>query len=83
MEREDAVKKKWTGISGKVKELRISLGGRSAVVDAMKSASRTSLRRWENRQCSPLRAHVRLVNETYEIAKRMGMLKIRQKRKKK
>lgn len=77
------MKKKWTGISGKVRELRVLLGGRSAVVDAMKSASKTSLGRWESRQCSPLRAHVRIVNETYEIAQRMEtMLKKRQKSKK-
>lgn len=63
------------GVSGKVQKLRISLGGRRKVVGVMKAASSSSLKRWEKKECNPLRAHVRLVNETYDLARRMGMLK--------
>lgn len=77
------MKKSRLGIPGKVRKLRESLGGRKAVVRAMKSASKTSLRRWEKQECEPLRAHIRLVNETYEIARRMGMLKKQRDEKKK
>ena len=75
------MKKKRFDVIDKVRTLRCTLGNKETV-RAMRSASVSSLRRWANRKCRPIRAHVRLVNETYEIAKRMGMLKVQQKQKK-
>ena len=58
--------------SRKVVRLRSLLGSRRTVVHVMGAASMTSLKRWEQRECVPLRAHVRLINETYTMAKRMS-----------
>lgn len=65
-------KKLKLGVVGKVRELRTLLGSRRTVVHAMGAASVTSLRRWERRECSPILAHRKMVNETYENAKRMS-----------
>lgn len=65
-------KRRQLSVSGKVRELRCLLGSRRTVVQVMEAGSMTSLKRWERRECSPLRAHVRLVNETHAMAKRMG-----------
>lgn len=59
-------------MAGKVRELRALLGSRRTVVHVMEAASMTSLKRWEKRECDPLQAHVRLVDETYVMAKRMS-----------
>lgn len=68
-------------LAGKVRETRLILGSRRAVVDVMDAGSVTSLKRWERRECMPLRAHVHLVNEAHEMARRMGKaLKRRLKR---
>jgi len=75
------MKRKRIDVIDKVRTLRGTLGSKETV-RAMESGSVTSLWRWAHRKCRPIRAHVRLVNETYEIAKRMGMLKVQQKRKK-
>lgn len=56
----------------KVRKLRSLLGSRRTVVHVMAAASMTSLKRWERRECTPLRAHVRLINETYVMANRMS-----------
>lgn len=60
------------GVAGKVRELRTLLGSRRTVVHVMGAASVTSLKRWERRECSPLLAHRKMVNQTYEDAKRMS-----------
>jgi len=68
-------------ISEKVRETRVILGSRRAMVDVMDAASVTSLKRWEGRECVPLRAHALLVNEAHNMARRMGkVLKRRMKR---
>lgn len=72
-------------IPQKVRELRRLLGGRRAVVRVMKAASSSSLKRWERRECSPLKAHVHLVdethkivvNKTYRLARRIGQAMLR------
>lgn len=58
--------------AGKVRKLRSLLGSRRTVTHVMGAASMTSLKRWERRDCVPLRAHVLLVNDTYLMAKRMS-----------
>ena len=68
------------GMAQKVQELRRLLGGRRSVVRVMKAASSSSLKRWERKECSPLRAHVKLVNETYSLARRMGKEMLRKLR---
>ncbi len=69
------------GVSEKVRETRLILGSRRAVIDVMNAASVTSLKRWEGRECMPLRAHLHLVNEAHEMARRMGkVLRRRMKR---
>ena len=50
----------------KVREMRMELGGRRAVVREMRAASPSSLKRWERRECRPISAHVVLVNEAYK-----------------
>ncbi len=65
-------KRKKLSVSGKVRELRSLLGSRRTVVHVMEAASITSLKRWERKECSPLRAHMQLVNETHAMAKRMS-----------
>ena len=56
----------------KVRELRSLLGSRRTIVHVMEAGSMTSLKRWEKRECNPLRAHVRLVDETHAMARRMS-----------
>lgn len=78
MSRRKGVSRK--GVSQKVRELRRLLGGRRAVVRTMKAASSSSLKRWEGRECSPIKAHAQLVDEThkavmnkaYRLALRIG-----------
>lgn len=52
-------------VAEKVRELKKLLGGRRVVVHYMRAASVSSLRRWEYRQCKPLRAHRHLVGDVY------------------
>jgi len=59
-------------VSQKVRKMVHIFGGKRATVRVMKAASSSSLRRWMNRKCRPLKAHVFLVNDTYEMAQRMG-----------
>ncbi len=65
-------RKKQLNTSEKVRYLYGILGGYRAVVDVMKAASPSSLKRWQHGRCKPLRAHVDLVERTYEMAKDMG-----------
>ena len=58
----------------KVRKMRVGLGGRRAVVEVMASASVSSLKRWERRECSPIRAHVRDVSDAYRMLPRIQKL---------
>ncbi|MBI3046252.1 MAG: hypothetical protein HYY86_01750 [Candidatus Harrisonbacteria bacterium] len=75
-----AVRRRKKDTAQKVRELRHLLGGRRAVVRTMEAASSSSLKRWEQKECSPLRAHVKLVDETYGLARRMGKVMLRRLR---
>ena len=66
------MKRRKLNTARKIRELRRLLGGRRAVVRVMQAASSSSLKRWEGRECVPLRAHVHVVDETYQLARRMG-----------
>ena len=73
---------KRSGIVQKVRELRRLLGGRRAVVGELEATSVSSLKRWEKRECMPLRAHRWLVNEKYPVIVRIEQLILeREKRK--
>lgn len=65
-------KRKRLDTAGKVRELRSLLGSRRVVVEVMGAGSVTSAKRWERRECRPIRAHVLVVNEAYVMAKRMS-----------
>lgn len=65
-------KRKRLDTAGKVRELRALLGSRRVVVEVMGAGSVTSAKRWERRECHPIRAHVLVVNEAYVMAKRMS-----------
>lgn len=83
------MKKRNPETARKVRELRRLLGGRRAVVRAMAAASSSSLKRWEWRECRPIRAHVYLVDDTYRLvtdkicrmAERIGKAMLRKSRK--
>jgi hypothetical protein len=62
-------RKRKRSIVRKVRKLRKILGGRKPVVHFMGAASTTSLKRWENKECEPLRAHVQIVDKTYDLIK--------------
>lgn len=63
--------RKKLSLSQKVIKMETVLGGRGAVVRLMGSASRSSLKRWERGACKPIVAHVKAVNEAYEMSQRM------------
>ena len=65
-------RKKRLNTSEKVRYLYSTLMGYQAVVDVMKAASPSSLKRWQHGRCKPIRAHVDLVDRTYQMAKDMG-----------
>jgi len=67
-------------VSQKVREMVRVFGGKRATVRVMGAASSSSLKRWERKECSPLRAHVKLVDETYSLARRMGKVMLRKLR---
>ena len=68
------IAKRKLGTAFKVSELRRLLGGRKSVVCVMKAASSSSLKRWENKECKPIPAHIHLVDKTYAETKLMAKL---------
>ncbi len=63
------MKKRKLDTGGKVQEMRIELGSRRAVVQWIGAASTSSTKRWERRECKPLRAHVLLVRDAHQRVK--------------
>jgi len=60
-------KKRRLNTGKKVREMRLALGGRRAVVEVMESGSVSSLKRWERRECAPISAHVKVVGDAYDM----------------
>ena len=65
------MKRRRKGVREKVVEMRVILGSRKEVVRFMEAASVSSLKRWERRQCNPLRAHHQLVYSKHREAKKV------------
>lgn len=78
--RKTRLAKRKSDTARKVRELRHLLGGRRSVVRVMKAASSSSLKRWEQRECSPIKAHVRAVDETYSRARLMSRVMLKKLR---
>ena len=65
-------RKKRLSTSQKVREIVRILGGKKPTIREMKAASASSLKRWMNRECQPIQAHVHLIDDTH---KKTAMLK--------
>lgn len=59
-------------VARKVRDMVRVFGGKRATVRVMGAASPSSLKRWMNRECRPVKAHMLLVDNTYGLSRKMG-----------